>query len=140
VAVGRISGQLLQSNLVRNGLDLVFDTNLLYLDTNNRRIGVNNTTPTSDFDITGNLSVGEIAADGAIIHDVVIDENKISTAASNLRLETAEADGKIEVNRNFLVPDDFTINFATENGALNINGGFQINGVAGLAEIDCGEY
>ena len=32
MAVGRISGPLLKSNLIRNGIDLAFETNLLYLD------------------------------------------------------------------------------------------------------------
>ena len=31
MAIGRISGQMLKSNLVRDGVDLAFDTDLLYL-------------------------------------------------------------------------------------------------------------
>ena len=32
MAIGRISGSVLKSNLTRNGTDLAFETNLLYLD------------------------------------------------------------------------------------------------------------
>ena len=42
MAVGRISGPLLKENLLRNGIDLAFETNLLYLDVNNQKIGINN--------------------------------------------------------------------------------------------------
>ena len=38
MAVGRISGPLLKANLLRNGVDLAFETDLLYLDVNNNRI------------------------------------------------------------------------------------------------------
>jgi hypothetical protein len=56
--VGRISGPLLQANLERNGIDLAFrndlsTTQLLYLDVNNGKIGVNNATPTKELDVLG---------------------------------------------------------------------------------------
>ena len=40
MAVGRISGPLLKSNLLRNGVDLAFETDLLYLDVSNSRVGI----------------------------------------------------------------------------------------------------
>jgi len=54
--VGRISGPLLQENLERNGVDLAFrndlsTTQLLYLDVNNGKVGVNTATPTKELDI-----------------------------------------------------------------------------------------
>jgi len=48
MAVGRISGPLLKANLLRNGVDLAFETDLLYLDVNNSRIGVNTAAPAYD--------------------------------------------------------------------------------------------
>lgn len=55
--LGRISGKLLSDNLLRNGIDLTFrngptDSDLLYVDVNNSRIGIN-TTPTTELDING---------------------------------------------------------------------------------------
>ena len=52
MAIGRISGPLLKANLVRNGVDLTFrngatDPDILYVDVNNARIGVNNSAPTT---------------------------------------------------------------------------------------------
>ena len=56
MAIGRISGPLLKANLLRNGVDLAFETNLLYLDVNNSRVGINNATPQYDLDVTGTTS------------------------------------------------------------------------------------
>jgi hypothetical protein len=63
MAVGRISGPLLKANLIRNGVDLAFETDLLYLDVNNGRVGIKTTSPTHDFQVAGkiytdNLQVG----------------------------------------------------------------------------------
>ena len=38
--VGRISGPLLKANLERKGIDLAFETDLLYLDVNCRKVGI----------------------------------------------------------------------------------------------------
>ena len=53
MAVGRISGPLLKANLLRNGVDLAFETDLLYLDVNNSRIGIKTTTPQYELDVNG---------------------------------------------------------------------------------------
>ena len=51
MAVGRISGPLLSKNLLRDGIDLSFETDLLYLDVTTGRIGVKTDfTPTNTFD------------------------------------------------------------------------------------------
>jgi len=49
--VGRISGPLLFANLERNGIDLAFETDLLYLDVNNGKIGIRNNAPTNDLHV-----------------------------------------------------------------------------------------
>jgi hypothetical protein len=65
--VGRISGPLLQANLERNGVDLAFrndlsTTQLLYLDVNNGKIGVNTATPTKELDILGTTRTTNLIA------------------------------------------------------------------------------
>lgn len=45
--VGRIGGGVLKSNLERQGVNLAFETDLLYLDVNNSRIGINTTSMAS---------------------------------------------------------------------------------------------
>jgi hypothetical protein len=55
MAIGRISGPLLKANLIRDGVDLAFETDLLYLDVTNSRIGVNKSNPTTDLDVNGTI-------------------------------------------------------------------------------------
>lgn len=53
MAIGRISGSMLFSNLERQGYDLAFDGNLIYLDVNQRYVGINNSTPEHELDVRG---------------------------------------------------------------------------------------
>ena len=55
MAIGRISGGVLKSNLTRNGVDLAFETNLLYLDVTNNRIGIGTSEPTTTFHVNGTI-------------------------------------------------------------------------------------
>jgi hypothetical protein len=71
MAVGRISGPLLKDNLIRNGVNLAFETNLLYLDVVNSRVGINTATPTNDLSVNGttrttNLYISNTAQLGLI--------------------------------------------------------------------------
>ncbi len=51
MAIGRISGAMLKANLERLGTDLAFDTDLLYLDVTNDRIGINTSSPTQSLQV-----------------------------------------------------------------------------------------
>ena len=58
--LGRIGGQVLTDNLLRAGVDLAFETNLLYLDVTNQRIGVKDSTPVYDLDVNGNFITNDL--------------------------------------------------------------------------------
>ena len=60
--LGRIGGQVLTDNLLRAGVDLAFETDLLYLDVNNQRIGIKDSTPVYDLDVNGNIYATELTA------------------------------------------------------------------------------
>ena len=64
MAIGRISGPMLFSNLERQGVDLAFDSNLVYLDVANRRVGINNTSPQYAIDSPGNVKLANILIQG----------------------------------------------------------------------------
>lgn len=49
--LGRIGGQVLSDNLLRAGVDLAFETDLLYLDVSNERIGINTDSPVYTLDV-----------------------------------------------------------------------------------------
>ena len=91
MAVGRISGPLLKSNLIRNGIDLAFETDLLYLDVTNNRIGVKNSSPQYDLDITGTMRTTDVQIDNTLdIADINIQGNTISTTQQYLNLGTLD--------------------------------------------------
>ena len=59
MAIARINGGMLQSNLERNGVNIQIDS-ALYVDVTNNRIGVNNTNPAYTLDLTGNAHIGNL--------------------------------------------------------------------------------
>lgn len=75
---GRISGPLLQNNLVRNGVDLAFENSLLYLNTGSKYLGVNTNTPVAD------LNVGTISDTGGTAYGILNTLNLIGTGTSTL--------------------------------------------------------
>ena len=90
-ALGRISGPLLKSNLIRNGIDLAFETDLLYLDVNNQRIGVKTTNPQYELDVTGTTrTTNLIVTNRADIGDVNIQNNTIWSDGQYLNLGTLD--------------------------------------------------
>ncbi len=143
MAIGRISGPLLKSNLLRNGVDLAFETDLLYLDVTNRRIGVKTTSPqyaldvqgvarVTDLEITNNLfQIGNVTVDGGT--------GTISTTAQEFSIATADNTivgnrvlvGDLELNNNFIentnTNNDLFIR-ANGTGNINIVGNTQVNG------------
>ena len=58
--LGRIGGQVLTDNLLRAGVDLAFETDLLYLDVTNNRIGIRDSTPIYDLDVNSNIRTDEL--------------------------------------------------------------------------------
>ena len=143
MAIGRISGPLLKSNLLRNGTDLAFETDLLYLDVTNRRIGVKTTSPqytldvqgvarVTDLEITNNtFQVGNVSLDGST--------GTISTSAQEFSIATADNTivgnrvliGDLEINNNFIENTNTNSDlFIRANGTGNVNivGNTQVNG------------
>ena len=91
MAVGRISGPLLKSNLLRNGVDLAFETDLLYLDVSNQRIGVKTTSPQYELDVNGTLRSTNLEIDTNLnIADITLNGNTISTTQQYLNLGTLD--------------------------------------------------
>jgi hypothetical protein len=60
---GRISGPLLSANLLRNGANLAFETDLLYLSVNSGFVGIKNSTPVRALDIGGSATTTNLIVD-----------------------------------------------------------------------------
>jgi hypothetical protein len=90
-ALGRISGQLLKDNLTREGRELAFDTDLLFLNVSDGRIGVNNDVPTKQLDVSGttttkNLIVDQLFDTIRLSTQVRISGNTVNSLTDNLNL------------------------------------------------------
>lgn len=120
MAIGRITGSVLKSNLTRNGTDLAFETNLLYLDVTNSRIGIGTSEPTTTLQVNGTTTTTGLTATGAINANgtgnsiLVSDTLRIAQNGSGLRMTNVGAfdnDGS----------DNFRI-FGTNDLILSANG------------------
>ena len=92
MAIGRISGSVLKSNLTRNGTDLAFETNLLYLDVTNSRVGIGTSEPTATLhvngntNITGNLTgVTDVTASGTTQTDIIKNREQRYTTSNMMK-------------------------------------------------------
>lgn len=105
MAIGKISGPMLQTNLERQGVDLSIDTDAVYIDVTNKRLGVNTDSPTETLDIRGNANIASI----------VIAGNTISSATGKLDLGSIE---NVQINGgspNYLIYTDGAGNLAFGN-------------------------
>jgi hypothetical protein len=78
--LGRISGPMLTENLLRNGVDLAFNTDLIYLNVIDGRVGINTESPTYELDVAGDtLTTDLIATTNAYLDNINIASNQFST-------------------------------------------------------------
>jgi len=139
-SVGRISGPLLKSNLLRNGIDLAFETDLLYLDVNNQRIGIRTSTPEHDLDVNGTTKTTNLqVTDKADIADITIDGDTITSNLEYLNLATLDSvislrrleidSFKIEGNLIQTVDSNADIDFDPNGtGSVNVQSDLNIDG------------
>lgn len=143
MAVGRISGPLLKANLLRQGVDLAFETDLLYLDVNNGRIGVKTASPTHDLTVNGTINTQYIdTTTQANIATFTISGDTIASSSSTINLNPAGGSGvvyqgRLLVNNNLQLTTN-AISTTTPNsnleisttgtGEVNVNSNLWVNG------------
>jgi hypothetical protein len=134
MAIGRISGPLLKANLIRDGVDLAFETDLLYLDVTNSRIGVNTATPTTALDVNGTTRTTNLIVDAQVdIGNLHISGNTIASDLPTISFVASA--GEPTVYHTILHVDDIqitsnTISTFVSNSILE----FQPNGT-GIVDI-----
>jgi hypothetical protein len=106
--VGKISGQVLESNLVRQGIDLAFETDLLYLNVNSNRVGINSDSPLRTLYVNDTIAGTNLLIDNpATISDLEFNNSTISADSDiilyatgpspRITAKTFQVDG-IEIN------------------------------------------
>ena len=84
MAIGRISGSVLKSNLTRNGVDLAFETNLLYLDVTNSRVGIGTSEPSTALHVNGTVTASAITGlSSATISNTSTGDSLLVTTTEN---------------------------------------------------------
>jgi len=145
MAVGKITGQMLgntSGNLERDGVDLAFDNDLIYLDVTNRKVGIKTTSPSYELTVNGttrstNLEVTSVATLG----NIVVTGNQIYSNTGVLSLNPNDSGQVVYQNR--LQVDDIQIEgnrIATINsnadleltangtGTINLNSNVEVFG------------
>ncbi len=126
MAVGRITGPLLKANLLRQGVNLAFETDLLYLDVVNGRIGVKTAAPSTELHINGTARTTNLeVTTQADIASFTVSGSTISSTNSTISLEPSGTNGvlyqgKLIVNNNLQITED-TISTTTADDNLSIN-------------------
>ena len=142
MAIGKISGPLLKENLLRDGVDLAFETDLLYFDVNNRRIGVKTSAPTHDLTVNGTTRTTNLeVTTTANIADITISGNQIYSNTNVLTLSPAVGahvvyqnklivdNIKLEGNQIAAVASNTDLEFITSGtGQINLNADTQVFG------------
>lgn len=133
MAIGRISGPLLKQNLLREGVNLAFENDLLYLelsdaDPANHKVGIKTTTPQHELDVNGttrttNLSVSSRSELG----DIVIDGTGIATTQPTMILGTTANNSvvyqqKLQIDDLELENNEIRTTTSNANIELNPNG------------------
>lgn len=142
MAIGRISGPLLKSNLIRDGVDLAFETDLLYLkvasDTNpTPRVGINTNNPQYELDVIGTARTTDLeVTDDFTIGNFTISDNTIS---SNLpTINFIASGGQATAYHSRLLVNDIELNGnKIETVTSNANLELRANGT-GIVDIQSG--
>jgi len=125
MAVGRITGPLLASNLARDGVDLAFETDLLYLDVVNGQVGIRQASPQYTLDVNGTLHALQLIVDttGTIGLMTFTSTTSSSTISSSLGPISIAPSGQENI---YLVGNTFVTGDVRATGNFYAQGNIQL--------------
>lgn len=141
--LGRISGGVLQDNLLRQGINLNFknttsDTALLQLDVNNSRIGINTEAPSDDLTIVSTYKTVNLLADYLNAGNYSIQNSEIVNNVGSIFITSADYIFATSIATANLKFDFNTVRSTTSNsdieirpdgtGTLNIHSNWNVTG------------
>lgn len=143
--LGRIGGQVLTDNLLRAGVDLAFETDLLYLDVVNRKIGIRDSTPVYDLDVNSKVRTNNLVVTGQATIDGIrfVSPNTITSTVAPIEIFIAGStlfhDRLTTSSLEF--DDNFIKSFSNSNIVLDPNGTgtveiFSTTNITGKLDVD----
>lgn len=139
MGISFVSGSMLNEDLTRT-TDLAFNGNLIYLDVNANRVGINTATPGDAFEVVGNILVGNItipSVGNVLLGNVNINNlaEPIANSDAATKFYVDAMSGNVTSIGNLTVADT-TITTVTANANILIDpngtGEFQIVGTNGF--------
>lgn len=141
MAIGRITGPLLKANLIRDGVDLAFETDLLYLNVTDARIGINTNSPQYDLDVNGTTRTTDLTVVNQLnVGDLTVTGNTISSTQNTISF--IASGGEATVYHSRLIVNDIelngnTISTTVSNSNLELNpNGTGIVDIQSSARVD----
>ena len=143
MAIGRISGPLLAGNLRRDGIDLAFETDLLYLDVTNNRVGIRKSNPSYELDVNGTINANNLKitytgpGTGAVqLGKLTVNNGVISTTVGPITVQPSGND-KINLIGDTTVTGNFhATGNITAGGDITIGDNANIDNIIFNAEIN----
>lgn len=121
--IGRISGPLLKDNLLRHGVDLSFETDLLYLNVNDERVGIKTDSPSRLLTIESDIKTTDLISDDyiRISSNIVFDnQDNITTDNSVLNLNSNFSINLVGFKTDRLLSNNNKISIDASNYDLNL--------------------
>lgn len=86
MAIYKVSGQMLQSTLIRDSINLsvantLANTSALFIDVVNNRVGINSNVANVELDVVGNIAGNSISVTGNVTGNIILTSNITSTGA-----------------------------------------------------------
>ena len=135
MAIGRISGPLLKQNLERLGVDLAFETDLLYLDVNNQKIGIklgidpqsgNPILPDYELQVNGTARADNIhASTSAQLANINFQGSSITNNNGDITIESVDGtvyQNSVTIDGVYINDNTITTNESNANLDLSANG------------------
>ena len=130
MALGKISGPMLVDNLIRNDIDLAFDTDLLYLDVVNGRIGIHTDGPAYTLDVVGTTNYNSLTVTTATqIADIRFATNTISNDIGNIYFHPDQTTNPTIATNNLHAGNIEFVNESINGLVLDNNINLQSNGL-----------
>ena len=126
MAINRIAGQTLQSELLRDGENIAFQdtalaTPVLQIDIANSRIGINTDTPTVELDVVGNIDANNITTGNVSASNVVVGSILIP-ASGNIIAGNVNINNLIDPVANSDAATKFYVDSIAGNVSANVVG------------------